>query len=133
MQLRSVASLSSFMIILFMIGFAPNLTQEAFAVEPQFSTFVADDPDDLDVILSNGDTLTITFDIATNATSSGAISQSELEANFTDTNIGGDAAVDWGATFSGVWNAASTVITVTLTDVTGATLTIGTSEIEGRS
>ena len=108
-------------------------TQQAFAAEPEFSSFVADDPDDLDTILSNGDTLTITFSEATNATNNGAMSQTELTANFTDTNIGGDAAVDWGTTFSGVWNADSTVLTVTLTDVTGATLTLGTSEIEGRS
>ena len=72
MHSKSFVWLSAFVAILFTIGFAPNLTQEAFAVgEPAFSLFVADDPDDGDTILSNGDTLTITFSEATNATNNG--------------------------------------------------------------
>ncbi len=55
MGLLSVASLSSLMIILFTIGVVPYLTQDAFAAEPESSLFMADDPDDLDTILSNGD------------------------------------------------------------------------------
>jgi len=127
MRLLSVVSLSSFMIILFTIGVIPSLTQDAFAAEPQFSTFVADDPDDLDTILSNGDTLTITFSVATNATNNGAISRAEIIANFTD----GTGAVDWGDAYSGVWNGDSTVLTVTLTDVTNAILTLGVTTVEG--
>ncbi len=100
MKLLSIIPLSALTIILFTIGFAPNLTQEAFAAEPEFSLFVADDPDDLDTILSNGDTLTITFSEATNATNNGAISRAEIIANFTD----GTGAVDWGDAYSGVWN-----------------------------
>jgi len=130
---KQIVNVSAFMIILFSIALMPYLTQDAFAAEPGFSSFVADDPNDLDATLSNGDTLIITFSEATNATNNGSMTQTELTANFTDTNIGGDAAVDWGTTFTGVWNSDSTVLTVTLTDVDGATLTIGTSAIEGRT
>lgn len=105
------------------------MTQEAFALEPEFSLFVADDPDDLDTILSNGDTLTITFSEATNATNNGVISRAEIIANFTD----GTDGVDWGDAYSGVWNSDSTVLTVTLTDVTNAILTLGVTTIEGRT
>jgi len=132
-RFSSVISLTAVTLIIFTLGFVPYVSQDVFASEPAFSSFVADDPDDLDAVLSNGDTLIITFSEATNATNSGTMTQTELTANFTDTNIGGDAAVDWGTTFTGVWNAASTVLTVTLTDVTGATLSLGTSAIEGRS
>jgi hypothetical protein len=118
------------LIAVFSLAFASVMSQDAFAAEPEFTLFVADDPDDLDTILSNGDTLTITFSEATNATNSGVISQAELIANFTDNDISADAAIDWGTTFSGVWNGDSTVLTVTLTDVTGATLSIGSSTIE---
>ena len=127
MKLLSVTSLSVFSVLLFSIGFVPYLTQEVFAAEPEFNAFVADDPDDLDTILSNGDTLTITFSEATNATNNGAISRNEIIANFTD----GTGAVDWGDAYSGVWNGDSTVLTVTLTDVTNAILTIGVTTVEG--
>ncbi len=133
MHSKSFVWLSAFVAILFTIGFVPYLAPQAFAAEPAFSLFVANDPDDGDTVLSNGDTLTITFSEATNATNNGAITQAELVANFTDNNIGADAAVDWGTTFSGVWNVDSTILTVTLTDVAGATLSVGTSTIEGRS
>ena len=116
-------------IILLGIGFIPYLTSDAFAAEPEFSSFVADDPDDLDAVLSNGDTLTITFSEATNATNNGAMTRAEIIANFTD----GTGGVDWGDAYSGVWNGDSTVLTVTLTDVTNAILTLGATTIEGRS
>lgn len=121
------------LIVVFNFSFVSLISQDVFAAEPEFTLFVADDPDDLDTILSNGDILTITFSESTNATNNGIISQAELIANFTDNDIGADAPIDWGTTFSGVWNGDSTVLTVTLTDVTGATLSIGSSTIEGRS
>ncbi|BDQ30565.1 hypothetical protein NZNM25_07940 [Nitrosopumilus zosterae] len=121
--------LSALTVILFTLGFVPYLTSYAFAAEPEFSSFVADDPDDLDAILSNGDTLTITFSEATNATNNGAMTRAEIIANFTD----GTGGVDWGDAYSGVWNGDSTVLTVTLTDVTNAILTLGATTIEGRS
>ena len=127
MKSSSIITLSAFTVILFTLGFAPYLTQNVFAAEPAFSSFVADDPDDLDAILSNGDTLIITFSEATNATNNGAMTRSEIIANFTD----GTGAVDWGDAYSGVWNGDSTVLTITLTDVTNAILTLGVSTVEG--
>jgi len=128
MPSKSFVWLSAFVAILFTIGFVSYLTQEAFAVgEPAFSLFVANDPDDGDTVLSNGDTLTITFSEATNATNNGAISRAEIIANFTD----GTGAVDWGDVYSGVWNGDSTVLTITLTDVTNAILTLGVTTVEG--
>ena len=115
--------------VLLTIGFIPYLTSDAFGAEPEFSSFVADDPNDLDTVLSNGDTLTITFSEATNATNNGAMTRAEIIANFTD----GTGGVDWGDAYSGVWNGDSTVLTVTLTDVTNAILTLGSTTIEGRS
>lgn len=106
-----------------MLGIGIN---DAFAAIPQFDTYVADDPDNGDEILSNGDTVTITFDIATNATAGGTISQAEINANFTD----GAGAPDFGTTYSGVWSDASTLV-ITLTDVTGAVLNLGASTIGG--
>ena len=99
---------------------------QAFADPPEFTAFVADDPDDADNVYSNGDTLTITFDQATNATGGGAISQGEINANFT---FASPAAI--GTTYSGVWAADSTSLTITVTDVGAAVLTIGTTTVDG--
>jgi len=125
----SISKLLGLTVILLTFGLFPYLTSDVFAAEPEFSSFVADDPNDLDAILSNGDTLTITFSEATNATNNGAMTRAEIIANFTD----GTGGVDWGDTYSGVWNGDSTVLTVTLTDVTNAILSLGSTTIEGRS
>jgi len=101
--------------------------QQAFAAEPQFLTYLADDPDDADNFLSAGDTLTITFNEATNATGGGAISQAEINANFTD----GAGAPDLGTTYTGVWSADSISLVITLTNPAGATLNIGATTIAG--
>jgi len=68
-------------VVLF-IGIIGMGINDAYAAVPLFDTYVADDPDDADNVLSNGDTVTITFDIPTNATGSGIISQAEINANF---------------------------------------------------
>jgi len=125
----SISKILGLTIILLTFGLFPYLTSDAFAAEPEFSSFVADDPNDLDAILSNGDTLTITFSEATNATNNGAMTRAEIIANFTD----GTGGVDWGDAYSGVWNGDSTILTVTLTDVTNAILSLGATTIEGRS
>ena len=106
---------------------AISMANNAYAAVPLFDTYVADDPDDGDTIFSDGDTLTITFSIATNATGGGSISQAEIDANFTD----GAGSPDFGTTYSGVWSADSTTLTITVTDVTGGALTIGASTIAG--
>ena len=101
---------------------------EAYAAVPQFSTYVADDPDNLDLVYSDGDTVTITFDIATNATGGGLISQAEIDLNFTD-SVG---PPDFGTTYTGVWSLDSRTLTITVTDVTGGTIAIGVDTIGGR-
>jgi hypothetical protein len=100
---------------------------DAYAVVPLFDTYVADDPDDGDIVFSNGDTLTITFDSPTNATGNGLISRVEINANFTD----GAGAPDFGTTYSGVWSADSRTLVITVTDVTGENLAIGVDTIAG--
>ena len=114
----------SVIVSLALLGIGYN---DAYAVVPLFDTYVADDPDNGDIVFSNGDTLTITFDSATNATGNGLISQAEINANFTD----GAGAPDFGTTYSGVWAADSTSLTITVTDVTGGVLVIGVDTIAG--
>ena len=94
---------------------------------PLFDTYVANDPDDGDIILSNGDTVTITFDSATNATNGGSMSLAEINANFTD----GAGAPDLGTAYSGIWSAGSTVLTITITNAVGGTIAIGVDTIAG--
>jgi hypothetical protein len=101
---------------------------EAYAAVPQFDTYVADDPDNGDTVLSDGDTVTITFNIATNATGNGLITQGEIDANFTD----GVGPPDFGTAYSGVWSADSKSLTITITDATGGTIAIGVDTIGGR-
>jgi len=113
MRLLSVASLSSFMILLFMIGFAPNLTQDAFAASG-ISSAVANDPDDGDTVYSVGDTVTITFPAATNATASGTMTNAEIIANFTWTTADVDSD-----TLTGTWDGASTILTILVNAIAG--------------
>lgn len=77
---------------------------EAFAVRPDIQTFVASDS-----VYSDGDTLTITFDIATNQT--GAASQANINGNFTFSQ-------GLGTTYTGIWTDPSTLV-ITVTDTTG--------------
>jgi len=117
MRLLSVASLSSFMIILFMIGFAPNLTQDAFAASG-ITSAVANDPDDADAVYSVGDTIVITFPAAVNGTfASGTMNNVEFRANFTVSS----SDIDTADTVSGVWNAGATALTVTIDTIAGST------------
>ena len=111
---------------IFSLGIMGFAMQNAFADPPEFTAFVADDPDNADTVYSNGDTLTITFDQATNATGGGAISQGEINANFTFASPAGI-----GTTYSGVWAADSTSLTITVTDVGAAVLVVGTTTVDG--
>jgi len=121
------SKLSFLAIAVISLGVSGFAFEDAFAAVPLFDTYVADDPDNADNVFSNGDTVTITFDIATNATGNGVISQAEINANFTD----GAGAPDFGTTYAGVWSAGSTSLTVTITDVTGGALVIGADTIAG--
>jgi len=76
-------SLVIFVAVLFAVGFVPYLTQDAFADTIAISSWVANDPDDGDTVYSVGDTLTLTFSGATNATNGGTMTHAEVIANFT--------------------------------------------------
>ena len=111
---------------IFSLGAMSFAAQNAFADPPEFTVFVADDPDNADRVYSNGDTLTITFDQVTNATGGGVISQGEINANFTFASPAGI-----GTAYSGVWAADSTSLTITVTDVGAAVLVVGTTTVDG--
>ena len=97
--------------VIFMAFIVIFLPTQAFAANPTFSTFVADDPDDGDTVYSNDDTLTITFDIPTNVTAGGDASQSHIDGNFTFSQ-------SLGAAYTGSWSDKSTLV-ITVTSITG--------------
>ena len=98
-------------------GFAID---EAYAVHT-ISTYVADDPDDGDVVYSVGDTLTISFSAPTNQ--SGAVTKANIDGNFTFALPN----ISPGATFTGTWADPSTLV-ITITG-TGPIPTIGASTV----
>lgn len=77
----------------------------------------ADDPDDGDAVYSVGDTITIVFPAATNATGSGSMTEAEISANFTFALPAGLDLFDGDLT--GLWNAASTIVTFTVNSIAG--------------
>ena len=99
--------------ILLTIAVTPYLTQDAFAAPPSFSTAIANDPDDLDTIYSAGDTITITFSAATNATAGNTMNNAAVIGNFTFTN----SNIDTNGSITGLWSSASVLV---LTVVTAA-------------
>ena len=124
MRLRSVASLSSLMIILFTIGVIPSLTQEAFAA-PSIASYVANDPDDGDAVYSNGDTITINLSSAGNVTLGVITDTTDITGNFTfpiDNPL-------TAATFTGEWITTSQLL-ITLTSIGTNTLTIDSSTVD---
>ncbi len=96
-------------------GFAIN---EAYAAHT-ISTFVADDPDNGDIIYSVGDTLTLSFSAPTNQ--SGAVTKANIDGNFTFAL----PDISAGSTYTGVWTGPSTLV-ITIT-AAGASPTIGVS------
>ncbi len=104
------------MILLFTIGFVPNLTQDAFADVPAITAFTANDPDDLDTVYSNDDTFTLTFSLPINVTASATMSQGAIDGNFT---LSGGA--DFGTTYAGLWSGDRLSLEITVTDISTAT------------
>lgn len=102
---------------------AISMVTNAFADIPNIDTFVAGDPDDGDTVLSDGDTLTITFSLPINATASGTITQAEIDANFTT------GAATIGTTYSGVWSADTLSLLITIIDAATGDLVVGTTTI----
>eukprot|EP00163_Fabomonas_tropica_P011415 TRINITY_DN220_c0_g1_i1.p1 TRINITY_DN220_c0_g1~~TRINITY_DN220_c0_g1_i1.p1 ORF type:complete len:1921 (+),score=416.50 TRINITY_DN220_c0_g1_i1:286-5763(+) len=75
---------------------SPQLTGDFGRLPPQFTSFLADDPDNLDAVFSDGDTLVLLFDVDTNTP---AVSNAaEIRAQFQF-----DSNQDLGTAFSGTW------------------------------
>jgi len=98
------------------MAFSGFLIDDAYAAHT-ISTYVADDPDDGDIVYSVGDTLTISFSAPTNQ--SGAVTQVNIDGNFTFAFP--DISV--GSTYTGTWTDPSTLV-ITITGA-GASPTIG--------
>ncbi|WP_371503709.1 hypothetical protein [Nitrosopumilus adriaticus] len=114
LNFKSATSFFALMLMLLVIGLAPHLTQNVFAASP-ISSAVANDPDDGDTAYSVGDTITITFPGATNATASGTMSNLEFRANFTiDTTD-----IDTLDTVTGTWDGTSTILTLVIDTIAG--------------
>lgn len=90
------------------------LYQNAYAASPIVSA-VADDPDNGDAVYSVGDTITITFPGATNATSGGSMTNTEFRANFTMATTD----IDTADTVTGTWSSTS-VLLLTIGTIAGA-------------
>jgi len=113
---QSRISLVVFVAILFTIGFVPYLTQEAFAAFSPLTSAIANDPDDGDAVYSVGDTIVITFPVAVNGSfASGTMDNNEFRANFTFSA----SDIDDNDIVSGVWNAGSTALTITIDTILG--------------
>jgi len=112
-----------FLLLIGTIVFFGFAIDEAFADIPNIDTFVADDPDDGDTVLSDGDTLTITFSLPINATAGGTITQAEIDANFTT------GAATIGTTYSGVWSADTLSLLITIIDAATGDLVVGVTTI----
>jgi len=100
---------------LFLIGiFAISLLGMNDAYGIVVSTVVADDPDDADTVYSVGDTITITFDEATNATAAGTMTQTEFAANFTVST----SDIETNGDITGVWTT-NAILTLTVISIAG--------------
>jgi len=93
---------------------------EGFPLPPILLTAVWDDVDNGDGILSAGDTLTLTFDSATNRPGgTGTLAKGIVDNLFTFSN-------SIGTDYTGIWTS-TTVFTITIVDASGATASVGDS------
>jgi len=91
---------------------------EGFPPTPTLLTAVWDDADNSDLVLSAEDTLTITFDTATNQPGgTGTLAKGIVDNLFT-------FAKSLGTDYTGVWTS-TTVFTITIVNAAGATAVIG--------
>jgi len=108
-------------VILFTIGFTPYLTQNAFALAPTITSYVADDPNDLNTVWDAGDTITINLSAGVNATT-GNVRNAIVTGNFTFPLLSPIA----GATYTSEWISTS-VLRLTFSVVGTNTPIIGSS------
>jgi hypothetical protein len=83
---------------------------------PEISSAVASDPDHSDPALSNGDMLTLTFDMNTNEPLAGTKAQIDGLIDFGGKSLGSD--------YTGVWTSPD-VLEITVVDASGGNLAIG--------
>jgi len=115
-----------FLIGVFTIGLLG--TNTAFGASPTIIAYVANDPDDADTVFGAGDTITISTDIATNATLGNVIDEAFVTANFTFASPDPLA----GLTFTTDWTAnwiSSTSLEITFININNV-LTITTSTVD---
>ncbi|MGY5147205.1 MAG: hypothetical protein ACW9W4_04330 [Candidatus Nitrosopumilus sp. bin_7KS] len=127
---KSPVLLIGIIVILFTIGFTPYLTQEAFAAAPTISSYVADDPDDLDVVYSNDDTLTINLSAASNATTTtcgGSTFPCEISSGAVTGNFTFSPNPISGATFTAEWTSNS-ALRLTFSSI-GTAVALSTSNV----
>eukprot|EP00163_Fabomonas_tropica_P026558 TRINITY_DN4929_c0_g1_i1.p1 TRINITY_DN4929_c0_g1~~TRINITY_DN4929_c0_g1_i1.p1 ORF type:complete len:2752 (-),score=612.36 TRINITY_DN4929_c0_g1_i1:92-8347(-) len=88
---------------------SPLLTGDwGTAPGPSIISIVANDPDDGDQVYSDGDVVIVTFNMATNKPS---------VSTFADVNALLSFSTDMHANYSGTWNGAGTVLTLTAANV----------------
>ncbi len=86
---------------------------------PAIISIIADDPDDDNPSYSQGDTITITFDIETNQTSGTTLTKDEVDALFTTSDpLGEDYTAEW---------LDSSTIRITIIDPFGGSPSIGST------
>jgi hypothetical protein len=83
---------------------------------PEITSVVADDADDLDGVLSDGDALTISFDMDTNEVA--VATKADIDG------LVAFAAELLGADYTGAWSDPATLV-ITVVDAAGGTLDIG--------
>jgi hypothetical protein len=89
-----------------------NLTAHTAGIAPKVVQFTASDPDNLDSVYSNGDTLTIGFDIPTNmAGATGTLTKQDVDALL-------QFSVSLGSDYTGSWST-NQVVVITIVDSTG--------------
>jgi len=100
-----------------------GLTQQAFAAAPTIVTYDANDPDNLDNVYGNGDTLNIILSASSNATNNSIVTSGEITGNFT---LSPNPLT--GATFTAQWNADASELLITFS-ATGTRVSIGSSNV----
>lgn len=114
--------------ILFAFAFTPILIQDAFATH-SISAYVGNDPDDADTVFGAGDTLTITTDVATNATVGTVSVATDVTGNFTFTSPDPLATLTFTTDWTAEWTDTSNLV-ITFININNVPV-VATSTVEG--
>ena len=121
------------LVIFFSLCILPTMSFDAFAASPTISAYIANDPDDGDTTYGAGDTLTITTNIATNATVGSVTDAAFVTGNFTfAVNPLAGLTFGGGNDWTAEWTDASTlVITILNTGVNTPVVGVSTVNVSG--